>query len=58
MYNQIYNYRIMVEQLIIDYLIPQQLNNTIRVDRIINIVSSLDERAYLGFISLLNRQKT
>lgn len=49
---------IMVEQLIIDYLIPQQLNNTIRVDRIINIVSSLDERAYLGFISLLNRQKT
>ncbi|ORX87238.1 hypothetical protein BCR32DRAFT_240370 [Anaeromyces robustus] len=49
---------VMVEQLILEYLIPEQLNNTVRVDRIINIVSSLDERGYLGFVSLLNRQKT
>ncbi|ORX42769.1 hypothetical protein BCR36DRAFT_587040 [Piromyces finnis] len=49
---------VMVEQLLMEYLIPEQLNNTVRVDRIINIVSSLDERGYLGFISLLNRQKT
>jgi hypothetical protein len=49
---------IMIEQLIMDYLIPEQLNNTVRVDRIINIVSSLDERGFLGFVSLLNRQKT
>jgi len=56
-YIYIYN-RIMIEQLIMDYLIPEQLNNTVRVDRIINIVSSLDERGFLGFVSLLNRQKT
>jgi len=48
----------MVEQLLMEYLIPEQLNNTVRVDRIVNIVSSLDERGYLGFVSLLNRQKT
>jgi len=49
---------VMVEQLLMEYLIPEQLNNTVRVDRIVNIVSSLDERGYLGFVSLLNRQKT